>query len=132
MTQKRIAVVPVVRKNKRHQVCLITSRCHRRWIIPTGKPEKKRSDRKVAEIEAFEEAGVTGKLDKRFDKTLLVSSPSGRKKRKTHLFIIHVEKRLRNWPEKHERRRKFVDLEKLEDFVCDKRLSRLIKSRLSG
>jgi 8-oxo-dGTP pyrophosphatase MutT (NUDIX family) len=131
MTQKRIAVVPVLKKNNRHHVCLVTSRCKGKWIIPTGKHEKHLTDRQVAVLEAFEEAGVIGKLDKSFCKSTHVCSPSGRKMRKTRLFLINIDHQLNNWPEKKQRRRKFVDIRKLDRFVCDKKLSRAIQAHLS-
>jgi 8-oxo-dGTP pyrophosphatase MutT (NUDIX family) len=131
MPQKRVAVVPVLKKNKAHHVCLVTSRCKRKWIIPTGKPEKHLSDEQVALLEAYEEAGVKGKLDKSFRKTIEVCSPSGRKFRKTELFLINVERQLKKWPEMKQRRRKFVDIRKLDRFVCDKKLSRTIRAHLS-
>jgi len=131
MTQKRIAVVPVVKKNNRHHVCLVTSRCKRKWIVPTGKPEKHLSNKQVAVLEAYEEAGVTGKLDKSFRKSIDVCSPSGRKVRKTDLFLINVDRQLNKWPEMKQRRRIFVDIRKLHHFVCDKKLSRAIQAHLA-
>ena len=131
MAQKRVAVVPVLKKNNTHHVCLVTSRCKRKWIVPTGKPEKHLSNEQVALLEAYEEAGVRGKLDKSFRKTIGVCSPSGRKVRQTELFLINIERRLNKWPEMKQRRRKFVDIRKLDRFVCDKQLSKTIQAHLS-
>src|SRR3954452_13869225 len=47
------------------EVLLITSRETRRWVIPKGWPIKKMSSAKSAAQEAFEEAGVRGKVTKR-------------------------------------------------------------------
>jgi 8-oxo-dGTP pyrophosphatase MutT (NUDIX family) len=46
------------------EVLLITSRETRRWVIPKGWPIKGKSSAKSAAREAFEEAGVRGKLNK--------------------------------------------------------------------
>jgi 8-oxo-dGTP pyrophosphatase MutT (NUDIX family) len=46
------------------EVLLITSRETRRWVIPKGWPIKGMSSAKSAAREAFEEAGVKGKVDK--------------------------------------------------------------------
>jgi 8-oxo-dGTP pyrophosphatase MutT (NUDIX family) len=46
------------------EVLLITSRETRRWVIPKGWPIKGKSSAKSAAQEAFEEAGVAGKIDK--------------------------------------------------------------------
>ena len=131
MPQKRIAVIPVVKKDKKCRIYLVTSRYKCKWILPTGKHEKHLTDKEVALLEAYEEAGVEGRLDKSFCKSLNVLSPSGRKKRKTKLYLIEVNKQFKKWPEKKERRRKLVNIDKLDDFVCDKKLSRKIRSHLS-
>jgi len=47
------------------EVLLITSRETRRWVIPKGWPIKGKSSAKSAAQEAFEEAGVRGKIGKR-------------------------------------------------------------------
>ena len=47
------------------EVLLITSRETRRWVIPKGWPIKGKSSSKSAAQEAFEEAGVRGKIGKR-------------------------------------------------------------------
>jgi 8-oxo-dGTP pyrophosphatase MutT (NUDIX family) len=46
------------------EVLLITSRETRRWVIPKGWPIKGKTSAKSAAREAFEEAGVRGKLNK--------------------------------------------------------------------
>ena len=43
------------------EVMLVTSRTTKRFIVPKGWPMKGKSGRKVAEIEAREEAGVSGR-----------------------------------------------------------------------
>jgi len=47
------------------EVLLITSRETRRWVIPKGWPIKGKSSAKSAAQEAFEEAGVRGKVAKK-------------------------------------------------------------------
>jgi 8-oxo-dGTP pyrophosphatase MutT (NUDIX family) len=47
------------------EVLLITSRETHRWVIPKGWPIKGKSSAKSAAQEAFEEAGVQGKVSKR-------------------------------------------------------------------
>lgn len=47
------------------QVLLITSRDTGRWIIPKGWPEKKLNSYEVARLEAWEEAGVKGRVHKK-------------------------------------------------------------------
>lgn len=47
------------------EVLLVTSRDSGRWIIPKGWPMKGKKPHKAAAIEAWEEAGVKGKIQKR-------------------------------------------------------------------
>lgn len=47
------------------EVLLVTSRDTGRWIIPKGWPMKGKKPHRAAEIEAWEEAGVTGKVRKK-------------------------------------------------------------------
>jgi 8-oxo-dGTP pyrophosphatase MutT (NUDIX family) len=47
------------------EVLLITSRETHRWVIPKGWPIKGKSSSKSAAQEAFEEAGVQGKITKK-------------------------------------------------------------------
>ena len=126
MAQRRVAVIPVVKRKNKSMVCFITSRTEQKWILPTGKHEKHLPDEEVACIEAFEEAGVSGKLVKSFCKSLKVTSPSGRKKRKVTFYLIEVSKTHKNWPEEHQRKRKLVEIEQLTDYIDNKKLRKLI------
>ncbi|WP_309769291.1 MULTISPECIES: NUDIX hydrolase [Agrobacterium] len=47
------------------QVLLITSRGTGRWVIPKGWPMKKKKPHEAAEIEAWEEAGIRGRVRKK-------------------------------------------------------------------
>jgi 8-oxo-dGTP pyrophosphatase MutT (NUDIX family) len=61
----QFAALPWRRGGEGHvEVLLITSRETRRWVIPKGWPIKGKSSAKSAAREAFEEAGVRGKVDK--------------------------------------------------------------------
>lgn len=128
--KKRIAVVPVVMNKARLKVYLITSREKRKWIIPTGKLEKKLSNRQVAALEAFEEAGILGKLDKHFREQVLLQSPSGKHKRKTTIFLLYVKRILKCWPEIHDRKRKLVSLKKYLESISDRKLKRKLAKNI--
>ncbi|MDX1489373.1 MAG: NUDIX hydrolase [Acidiferrobacterales bacterium] len=47
------------------ELCLITSRGTGRWLIPKGWPQKGMAPHKLAALEAFEEAGLKGRIDPR-------------------------------------------------------------------
>lgn len=50
---------------KGFEVLLITTRGSGRWVIPKGSPMKGKTPREVAAVEAFEEAGIKGKVGKK-------------------------------------------------------------------
>jgi 8-oxo-dGTP pyrophosphatase MutT (NUDIX family) len=54
------AAIPV----RRGRICLVTSRSGKRWVIPKGCLEPGKSTGEIALQEAWEEAGLTGVLDK--------------------------------------------------------------------
>ena len=88
------------------EVLLITSRETRRWVIPKGWPIKGKSSAKSAAQEAFEEAGVLGKIRKRplgsyaYDKRL----KNGRIQHvRVAVFPLQVETEAENYPEHGQR-----------------------------
>ncbi|MFB1024420.1 MAG: NUDIX domain-containing protein, partial [Octadecabacter sp.] len=52
-------------KNEKVQFCLVTSRRSCRWIVPKGWPMNGQTPMDAAATEAFEEAGVRGKIEPR-------------------------------------------------------------------
>lgn len=88
------------------EVLLITSRETRRWVIPKGWPVKGMSSAKSAAREAFEEAGVVGKIAKAplgmfsYDKRL----KNGRIQHvRVGVFPLHVEREQDTYPERGQR-----------------------------
>jgi 8-oxo-dGTP pyrophosphatase MutT (NUDIX family) len=89
------------------QILLVTSRDTRRWIIPRGWPLGGAPPHRAAAQEAFEEAGVLGKISKKtigpywYDKIF----ESGATVRcKVRVFPLRVTRQLKRWPEKRQRR----------------------------
>ncbi len=132
MSQRRIAVIPVLGGGKDRRLVLVTARRHRRWIVPTGKPEARLSDKRVAALEAFEEAGVVGRLKKlRRPSRVICRSASG-KPRRLELYALDVRKTLSQWPEQHQRQRRMVGPEELEQIPMDAQLKRAIRRYLES
>jgi 8-oxo-dGTP pyrophosphatase MutT (NUDIX family) len=117
---RQVAAVPL-RLDERGvaQVLLVTSRETQRWVIPKGWPMKGRKPSDAAAQEAFEEAGVIGKVEKK---------PIGRyayfKRRaitfdlcEVEVFILAVEKQARAWPEQGQRRAKWFAIEEAAKLV---------------
>jgi len=115
-------------KNDKLQVCLITSRTRQRWIIPKGWPMHKETPASAAATEAFEEAGVSGDvLD------LCIGVYSHRKPGKvgnapiiTLVYPLQVTHVHSKWPEKHQRRRKWMTPAKAAKRLSDPELARIV------
>jgi 8-oxo-dGTP pyrophosphatase MutT (NUDIX family) len=113
---------------KKPEVLLVTGRRSGRWQIPKGWPMPGMSLADSAAQEAFEEAGIKGKIDPR---------PIGMFRHvKQHLLgelevdiLVHplaVRRELSDWPEKGERDRKWFALDDAAERVDSQELGRLI------
>jgi 8-oxo-dGTP pyrophosphatase MutT (NUDIX family) len=91
----------------RLEVMLDTSRGTRRWIIPKGWPKPGLSAHATAAREAFEEAGVVGKVRKRsigsfpYVKVLPRGATASCR---VQVFPLRVTRQYKKWPEKRERK----------------------------
>jgi 8-oxo-dGTP pyrophosphatase MutT (NUDIX family) len=114
----------------RAEFMLVTSRETRRWIIPKGWPKKGKSPHRSAAREAFEEAGVVGSVGRR-----PVGSFSYEKRMKNgasvecevRVFPLEVKRQKQEWPEKQQRRVKWLSASKAAEKVKDPTLSAIIK-----
>jgi len=114
----------------RTEFMLVTSRETRRWIIPKGWPKKGKSPHRSAAREAFEEAGVLGAVGRRS-----VGSFSYAKRLKNggsvecevRVFPLEVKRQRKKWPEKEERRIKWLSASKAAEKVKDPVLSKIIR-----
>lgn len=115
-------------KAEKVQICLITSRRSGRWIVPKGWPMNGETPTDAAATEAFEEAGVKGKIHSR---------PAGvfsyyKVRSEDELpciaivYPLRVKKVLSNWPEKKERQRKWLSRKKAAALVDDPELAAII------
>lgn len=93
------------------EVLVVTSRESGRWIVPKGWPIKGKKPYEVAAIEAFEEAGVRGKIKKkRFGYfTYLKQLPDdSRVPCIVQLHLLEVEKTCESFPERGQRLSEWV------------------------
>jgi 8-oxo-dGTP pyrophosphatase MutT (NUDIX family) len=113
------------------QVLLVTSRDTGRWVIPKGWPHDGVDGAQSAAREAWEEAGVEGTPDPRclgvfgYDKLnpkqLSVPCVVG-------VYGLRVQRLLRRFPERAERRRKWFTVEKAAKRVAEPELRALLLS----
>ena len=113
------------------EIMLVSSRDTRRWIIPKGWPLKGKPPHKAAAREAREEAGVTGKINRR-----AIGSFSYEKRLKggkvivceVQVFVLKVKRQQASWLEKGERKVKWLSRAKAAKTVGDRVLGTIIRT----
>lgn len=113
------------------EVMLVTTRSAGRWIIPKGWPMSGKTLAEAAQQEAFEEAGVRGRIDPleigRFphakDHIL-----AGAITTEVVVFPLAVAEELPVWPERHERTRAWFGLATAAEAVGPGALADIIGS----
>ena len=123
---KQIGALPLIfRANGEVEICLITSRGGKRWIIPKGNPMRGVAAHDVAAIEAREEAGVVGVAQA---KSIGMFTLRGRrKKRKVVVYPLIVDRQLLVWDVVHERKWRRCDLKTACRLVGSRSLAVLLR-----
>jgi 8-oxo-dGTP pyrophosphatase MutT (NUDIX family) len=119
------------RKVDGFEVLLITSRETRRWVIPKGWPMPGHSAPECAAQEAYEEAGVRGKMALEAIGNYYYSKRlrGGAKKRfRVEVFAMEVTEVLDLWPEAHERTRQWLSPDEAAGQVNEPELAALIRA----
>jgi 8-oxo-dGTP pyrophosphatase MutT (NUDIX family) len=125
------AALPFALKNGRPRVMLVTSRGSGRWIIPKGWPEKELAPHDCAAKEAYEEAGVLGKINQRplgtyrYNKRL---RSRGVTTFEVKAYLLEVDRQLRDWPEKGQRETRWMAPARAAKLVSEVGLVELLLS----
>lgn len=128
--RKQFAALPYIQLAKKIEVCLITSRETGRWIIPKGWPSKNLAPHELAELEAFEEAGLKGRADPRafgkyhYRKRLNDGSDIDCD---VAVYPMLVEYQAMSWPEQDQRQAVWAKRKKAARLVDDQELSILLR-----
>lgn len=115
------------------QVLMITSRVTRRWVIPKGWPMTALSPAESARVEAFEEAGVEGRIAASAIGAysyLKAMKDGGRRRISVKVFALLVERELADWPERGERERRWFTAGEASGLVDEPELAELIRAFL--
>lgn len=127
---KQYAALPYTLDAGRVRVMLITSRETGRWIIPKGWPKRGVEPHRLAALEAFEEAGLRGRISEKplgqFTYKKLMDDGS-EVKCDVSVYSLLVESQASDWPEKEDRNCKWVKLSKAVNLVDDKGLAELLR-----
>ena len=111
------------------EILLVTSRETGRWVIPKGWPIRLKSRRKVAALEALEEAGVEGRVAKEplgeFDYPKMLRSGESQACRVT-VFALEVATQREAWREQTQRSAQWFGWEEAAAAVQEPGLSQII------
>jgi 8-oxo-dGTP pyrophosphatase MutT (NUDIX family) len=108
---QQYAALPFAVRDGELLVLLVTTRGTGRWIIPKGNPEKNLKPYEVAKQEAFEEAGVTGRVHRTcFGRFEFAKSAEGGESAlcAVDVYPLAVDQELDDWPEKGMRQREWM------------------------
>jgi ADP-ribose pyrophosphatase YjhB (NUDIX family) len=125
---KQVGVLPYKLIDGRVVFLLVTSRRTGRWIVPKGSLIKGESRWRSAEIEAIEEAGVEGIIEREpigTYRTIKKGSVT-RQVVEVDLYPLLVTKQHDTWPEQTNRHRHWVLLREGKRLVSDPNLPRLM------
>jgi 8-oxo-dGTP pyrophosphatase MutT (NUDIX family) len=128
MRHREIGALPYRIKKNRIELVLVKTRDGKRWILPKGHTEKRMSHADVAKMEAYEEAGVLGAIDK--DNYAEVVMRRGIKRTKLRIYPLKSKKVLNSWPESDERERVVVQSDDALKMITDKPLRKCVKTLL--
>jgi 8-oxo-dGTP pyrophosphatase MutT (NUDIX family) len=123
------AVIPYRWRRKNIEVLMVTSLGSGRWVFPKGHIKRDISARQSAEKEAFEEAGISGRLS---PNQIGYYCYCKKKKGETQtyqveVFAMNVTDVLKSWPEEHMRQRKWMSPENAAIIVKEDDLRILIR-----
>ncbi|MDS9469196.1 NUDIX hydrolase [Paracoccus sp. MBLB3053] len=113
--KKRYGVICYLPGKKQDDVVLVTSRRSKRWIFPKGRKIPGMSGPASARREAYEEAGLLGRVDRRI-KFRIIAEQAGSKV-ELMLYPMRIEKILKRWPEARHRARVIMSSRKAEKLL---------------
>jgi 8-oxo-dGTP pyrophosphatase MutT (NUDIX family) len=118
-------------RNDKVEVLLIQTRRRKRWIVPKGWPMEGTTPADAAATEAFEEAGVEGKVTPvcigLYSYTKHPRSGEAPMPCMVAVFPLKAKKTLKNYPEKDQRKRKWVSLKKAAKMAAEPELAQILR-----
>lgn len=113
------------------EVLMVTSRRQGRWIVPKGWPIHGKTPAESALIEAWEEAGVEGKVDTRcvglFSYTKEFEEDEQDLPIVAMVYPVKVKSLAKSYPECNERKRKWMRPKRAAEKVDEPELAELLR-----
>lgn len=112
------------------EILLVTTRQTRRWIIPKGWPIKGLRPAKSAAREAFEEAGVTGKVGAKplglFTYDKMLDEAGVKAICEVKVYPLLVKRQSEVWPESEQRATQWVEPAKAIAMIKEPKLRKIV------
>ncbi len=126
----QVAALPIRTGPAGSEVMLVTSRETRRWIVPKGWPMKGRKDHEAAAQEAFEEAGITGKVHKHPIGAYTYTKRTGKNLEACRVMVyrLDVDEERPHWQERAQRTRRWFPVPEAAKIVSEPGLASMILS----
>src|SRR5438105_1706129 len=125
-TLQQAAAIPLLKG----QVCLVTSRNGKRWVVPKGCLEPGKTAGEIALQEAWEEAGLVGVLQQDpigsylYDKNGITCH--------VIVFVLHVTELHDNYPEREFRERCLVSPAEAMARIEERGLREIVRGAVNG
>ena len=127
---KQIGALPFILDEDGPKFLLITSRRSKRWILPKGWPKEGVDDHELAKLEAFEEAGIGGKIGiealGHFTETRNNSDQEESYQLRIWVFPFLVTYHYIDWPEKGQRKHTWLSSSQAANLIENKELAEII------
>lgn len=127
---EQVAALPYrIEEDGRTSVLLVTSRETRRWVTPKGNHMIGFKPHQAAEIEAFEEAGISGQMCSKplgsfaYEKRL---GDGSLRNVDCIVFLLAVSEEAAKWPERRQRVRQWFSLDAAAAAVDESGLKAII------
>lgn len=128
---EQVAALPWRRRRGTLEILLVTSRETRRWLVPRGWRMLNLIDSNAAKREAYEEAGVDGRVQRKpIGRYTYVKRSANGIRRTCHVtvYALLVLQEHRRWPEREERVRQWFVAAEAARMVREATLRAVIRS----
>lgn len=126
---QQYAALPLRGHGDDMRVLLVTSRDTGRWVLPKGWAEAGLTGPELAAKEAFEEAGIRGTVAAKPAGAYAYAKRLPRERTMpctVAVFAMRVDRELKDWPERHQRRRQWFSLPRAAALVSEPELTALL------
>lgn len=126
----RVGAIPFIVEDGDFKLLMVTSLTPARWVFPKGSPKQGEGKFNGCRHEAFEEAGIKGKILSDWLITAIIKSKD---KSKNNMMLVtyypmSLNKKTKEWPEKKLRNRQCVLLDEIDHDLKKGDLPKVVKT----